>query len=163
MNLPRQTKMDLSIDESIALVGLETARAHIGRDAETVMTRVENGNLRWVFDLRVAGPARDKATAGQRERKHLRFWIRELQQPVNCNLHLTEVIAAILGQGETVRRGVIEQRWIVNHATIGRWIASKELVLLDQGRITRASLEAFLSARWTGRSGLTPSPVNPAL
>ncbi len=133
----RQTRLPLEISQRTVLVGVETVRAKFGCDAESVFAMVDNGKLRWVFDVSL--------DQGVRE---LRFWAGEIVAPdLQKGATLDHVIRCILGTGAAIRRGEIERQWVCSAQHVGRLIRAGELTLASLSQISRTSLEAFLKRR----------------
>ena len=136
---PLQTRLPLVIAQRTVLVGVETVRAKFGCDAESVFAMVDNGTLRWAFDVAV--------TPGKGSRE-LRFWTGEIIAPENAARQTAaQVIAAIIGKGASVRRGEIERQWICSAQHIMRLIRAGELTLASRSKISRESLARFLHER----------------
>ncbi|HEV2691417.1 MAG TPA: hypothetical protein VG347_00825 [Verrucomicrobiae bacterium] len=137
-----QRSLNLSISQRTVLVSVETVRASLGCDAESVFAKVDNGGLRWVFDVSVEHGGH---CGTQRE---LRFWTGEIVAAENAAKQTeTQVIAAIIGKGASVRRGEIERQWVVSAQHVMRLIKAKELALASVSHVSRASLESFLKRR----------------
>jgi hypothetical protein len=134
----------LAISPKTVLVDLSTVRAAWGLDADTVRQRVEDGHLRWVFDVGPK-PSDGDGVPGKRE---LRFWIRELVSPRDCeSLNLEQALLRILGASPAIRRGELERQWVVSHVTVHRWIRQREIYTYGTGLIARDSLADFLRSR----------------
>lgn len=138
------SNLQLAISPLTILVDLGTVRAAWGLDADTVRQRVEDGHLRWVFDIGPK-PATEGGVPGKRE---LRFWIREIVSPRKCEeLNLEQALLSILGASPAIRRGELERQWVVSHVTVHRWIRQKEIYTYSSGLISRQSLADFLRRR----------------
>ena len=135
-------KIQLPANTRTVLVGLPIVRAKFGRDTDSILAKVDSGELRWVFDVGLGS-----------RRRFLRFWILELVSPqTTAALQPAQAIDGILGQGATIQRGEIERRWIISHPTIGRWIRHRHVELVAPGKVCRASLAKFLAGRWQGQA-----------
>ena len=58
-----QTALPLRIAQRTVFLGVDVVRAMRGCDAETVFSMVDNGELRWVFDISL-----------DQDTRELRFW-----------------------------------------------------------------------------------------
>ncbi len=135
------------------LVGIETARAALGVDAEEILARIEEGRLRWAWDISVrTDPARRAADTNVRE---LRLWVRELIAPDWCMAFgSAEVVARVLGQTRHQWRAAeVAQLLLCSRSVVKRLVDAGELAGPIQGRarwITRDSLASFLQRRLLG-------------
>lgn len=135
---PGQTGFPVTMSQRTVLLTMETVRAVLGTDAEAVWAMVDNGGLRWVFDISVQPAAL----------RQLRFWTGEIVAPEQAATQTPDqVIAGILGHGESRRRGEIERQWICSAQHVMRLIKEGELDLIGPQKISRASLAAFLKRR----------------
>lgn len=138
------TPLQLAISPLTTLVDLGTVRAAWGLDADTVRQRVDDGQLRWVFDIGPQ-PATEGSVPGKRE---LRFWIREIVSPRQTEaLNLEQALLSLLGASPAIRRGELERQWVVSHVTVHRWIRQREIYTYSSGLISRQSLADFLRRR----------------
>jgi hypothetical protein len=138
----RQTSLPITVAQRTVLVGVETVRAKFGCDAESVFAMVDNGQLRWAFDVSLDGGG---SATGIRE---LRFWTGEIVAPeAQRAVSLEKVLRCISGQGTTLRRGEIERQWIVSAQHVSRLVKNGDLTLASAGHVTRASVEQFLKRR----------------
>jgi len=133
-----QKALAIRIEQRTVLVTVEAVRGKFACDAESVWGMVDNGELRWTFDVSV-----------DRSVRELRFWTRELIAPeTTVNLELNAVLNSILGERRTeLRRGEIERQWIVSAQHVSRLIKCGQLELSRPGYVTRASAAAFLKGR----------------
>jgi len=135
-----QMSLNLPIAARTVFVDLGTVRAALGVDAESVLAKVDAGELRWVFDIGIGT-----------EKRELRFWARELIAPGLCEaLNLDQALIQILNGGVTIRRGEIERQWVVSHVTVMRWIREGLVFQYAPGQIARESLARFLKERCVG-------------
>jgi hypothetical protein len=141
-----QRHLNLSISQRTVLVTMDMVRAALGLDADSVMARVEAGELRWVFDI---------ATGSQIS--ELRFWAKEIIAPEFCaGLTLAQAMKEILGSERARWRGTeIQHLLLVSRPTVKK--------LHDDGRLPgdlvngtfsfrRAAVESFLRAAIVGQS-----------
>jgi hypothetical protein len=141
MAIPAQRSLGLTVAANVSLVTVDVVRGVLGVDAETVVARVDEGRLRWVWDFSSPGSAR----------RELRFWTSELTdgyrpQPVE------QVIAAIIGAtpGGRQRAAILEQRWCISAQLIMALVRKK---CLEEDRVghtrylRRPSIEEFLRSR----------------
>jgi len=129
----KQTALALSLSQRTVLVTMETVRAVLGLDAETITQRVDSGELRWVFD--VSAVTAEAQGSGLRE---LRFWSKELIAPEFCR-GVTPDQAADQIVGMTTRE----------------WLRSGEvahILLVSDPHVGRLWQRGFLSGEITGRS-----------
>lgn len=130
----KQTALALSLSQRTVLVTMETVRAALGLDAETITQRVDSGELRWVFDV----SAVTAACAERNGRRELRFWSKEIVAPEFC-------------RGVTPDQAADQ---IVGVAT-REWLRSGEvahLLLVSDPHVGRLWQRGFLSGEITGRS-----------
>lgn len=141
MEAPVQRSLALCVSANVVLATVDTARAVLGLDAESVVAQVEEGRLRWVWDFAAPGSTR----------RELRFWVPELSngtkpQPVD------QVVAAVIGAtpGGRQRAAIIEVRWAISAQLImalvrtGCWAEDR---VGHTRYLRRASLETFLQSR----------------
>jgi len=131
----------------IRLVPLAIARWILGLDAESVIKRVDNAvhpnHIRFAFDI-----SADK----NRSARELRFFIGEMNAPELMKKgSIKQAIAEILGTHPTFSRGDIEIQWITSSNQVSRLVQAGHFKQ-NGNRISRASLEAFLLARWSGNN-----------
>lgn len=143
MTPARQRLLTLEVSQTVALVTVDVARAVLGVDAETVVARVEEGQIRWVWDLATPGAAR----------RELRFWVAELEQGAGfAPQPVEQAIAAVIGAtpGGRQRSAVLEVRWSISAQLIME-LVRKQCWQEDRVGHTRflrrASLENFLRSR----------------
>lgn len=65
MNPTTQTHLPLTIHERTSLVTVDTARAVMGVDSQTVLSLVENGRILWAFDV---------SAKGRGDTREIRIW-----------------------------------------------------------------------------------------
>lgn len=143
-----QRALSLRVEQRTVLVTVDAVRGKFVCDAESVWAMVDNGELRWAFDVALGLGGSSSSSSSNHKRK-LRFWTRELIAPETTRgLELDAVVASILGVHRTeLRRGEIERQWIVSAQHVMRLVKSGQLKLSRPGHITRASAAAFLKAR----------------
>ena len=144
---PLQRGLNLPLSTRTVLVTLDTLRSVLGVDADSILAKVEAGELRWVFNVAVGDDVRE-----------LRFWAKELIAPeFVTNLTIKQAIAEILGSQRARWRGTeIAQLLLVSRPTIMRLVNTEELpgdVIGGVIQVPRASLEKFLLARLLNGSG----------
>jgi hypothetical protein len=126
------------VEVRTVMVDIGAWRQALQCDAESVLARVDNGQIRWAFNIAV----------NLDSRRDLRFYATELIAPeIAAKLTLDQVIMGIIGQGEAVRTGRMECEWVCSHQIVHALIKAGELQLLGPGRISRASLVEFLKHR----------------
>ena len=126
------------------LVDLSVVRAVLGQLPEAVEDRIDNGDLRWVFDV---SPGRCKIRA-------LRVWSVCLSDPERAaKASLGEVVSTAVGSGITnpwVAAVRIETRWMASSQLIRRWRLLKLVESkIEGGRLwlLKDSLTRFLMHR----------------
>ena len=131
---PTQTTLAMPVKARTVLIPLAAMRIVTGDDAESTVALIQAGAIRWVFDIGL----------GQR-RQELRFWTREAIAPQTvAGWNLDQVIKSIIGTAATVNRGEIECQWVCSHNLVMDLIREQRLSLAAPGKISRASLVAFL-------------------
>jgi hypothetical protein len=151
MTLTQQPTLGLRVDQRTALVTAETARISFGCDAETLQEMVDDGRLRWVWDIGLHGyDARRLATRASRE---LRFWLTELRDPpLTAALTAAQVIDQVIGtQRDRLRAVELERHVLVCSASlIWQLLRAGEFAgpLVGHSQfIWRVSLANFLHSR----------------
>jgi hypothetical protein len=137
-----QRPLGLALSQRTALVTMETVRAALGVDAETIWMRIECGQLRWVFDV-------SAVTNSQPGRlRELRFWAREVIAPETCRELAPEaVVDQVVGvkEREHLRSSEVAHLLLVSDPHVGRlWqrgllpglIAGRTLKLRRDGLVT---------------------------
>jgi hypothetical protein len=142
----------LPLHRQTLLVTIDAVRAVRGLDAEGVWAEVDQGRLRWVWDISTRPHGRDTRTLSVRE---LRFWVAELIAPELCQpLAPEQAFALILGKGrQQWRAGEVMQGLLCSRSFVKRLIDAGELSGPIAGHtrwITRSSLAAFLRRRLIG-------------
>jgi len=95
-SVPRQARLPLHVEVRTVMVDIGAWRQALQCDAESVLARVDNGQIRWAFNIAV----------NLDSRRDLRFYATELIAPeIAAKLTLDQVIMGIIGQGEAVRTG----------------------------------------------------------
>jgi hypothetical protein len=164
------TASRLELHPATVLVGMETARAALGLDAEEVLEQVEQGRLRWVWDIscrRAAppeaapapgstpGPGREASPAGRMPfglNREPRFWTRELCAPDLCRgLTSEDAIQAVLGRGHNHwPASHVARLLLCSRPAVLRLLRAGELagpIRAGVRWIARESLEGFLRRR----------------
>lgn len=119
------------------LVTVDVLRAKFGCDAQRVFELVEDGRLRWVFNVGI-----------KRRVRELRFWLGEIIAPQHAPRKTAdEVISAILGSAPAFRRGEFERAWVLSAQHVMRLVDAGELRLTRSGKVTRISAKKFLERR----------------
>jgi len=133
-----QPGLPLLVSQRTVFLPVDAVRAKFGCDAESVFAMVDNGELRWAFNLGIDG-----------KRAEWRFWTREIIAPETTkDVELPQVLASILGAHKfELRRGEIERQWIVSAQHVMRLVKAGWLELSRPGHVTRASAAAFLKGR----------------
>ncbi len=135
---------------SAVLVQTDTAMATLGLSRETVLGMVDDGSLRWVFDVslrREAGPA-------AAPRRELRFWTRELDPAgALAGLSLPLAIDLIVGRElmPELRATTVRDILCLQPQQVQRLVHAGELRGRRDGHpcwIERASVVDFLRRRW---------------
>lgn len=134
----RQPGLPLVVSQRTVFLPVDAVRAKYGCDAESVFAMVDNGELRWAFDVAV-----------DLKRRELRVWAREIIAPDSTReLNLDAVLNGILGETKAeLRRGEIERQWILSAQHVMRLVSAGHLTLSRPGHVTRASAAAFLKGR----------------
>lgn len=123
----------------VTLVDINTVRAFRGLDSESVLTLVDCGQLRWVWDF-----------ASGESRRELRFLVAEVFQ--GQSLTEAQAIDAALGttQRARLRGSELEQRWVVSAQLLQNLARSGEIAsdVEDHTRWFEVhSLRQFVSRR----------------
>lgn len=144
---PLARTLPFEVSTAVSLVSVDTARAVLGMDTESVTAQVERGRLRWVWDF---------ASPGSETRRELRFWAGELGgyhgAPDDLAEDLSRVIAEIIGPtpGGRQRAAVLSIRFSISAQLImdmvraGVWAEDR---VQHTRFIRRHSLENFLQSR----------------
>ena len=157
-----QTQLPLVVHRRTALVTVDTARAVLGVDADTILARIELGAIRWAWDIGMHGRATDRVIP------EYRLWARELfsQPPIipaaPSQLTPQEVIHAVIGV-ERLRMTRVEVAHLLlcSRPHIMALVRVGELQADDANPlnfVTRLSLGKFLESRLlNGSVSRTPS------
>ena len=136
------------------LVGVETARALLGVDADAVQARIDAGRLRWVWDIsaRPHGRERGRCKPVDRDVPELRLWVRELLAPdLFDGLPLRQVLPLVLGRERPRwRSSEVAQLLLCSRPAMKRLAEAGELAGSVRAGIrwfNRAALSAFLARR----------------
>lgn len=106
-----QRALPLAVPASTPLVDLNAVRAVRGVDADTILADVDEGRLRWVWNV-AAQPG---------EIRELRFWTLEVNLPDSVRrVTLEQVTDLILGARAEWRGPEIAQLLIVSRPTVHR-------------------------------------------
>lgn len=143
-----QRTFNLSISQRTVLVTVDALRVHLGVDADTVLSRIDAGEYRWVFDVSAVRQRRLNSAKHVRE---LRVWAKEVIMPeVTSDLSPGEAVNQVLGKRERFYGTEIAQLLLVSRPQIFRLHESKELagdIVGGKLWVTRAVLENFLRKR----------------
>ena len=165
MTSPHQPLLNLALHQRTALVTVETARAALGIDADSVLARIDAGLLRWAWDVS-ASPPPPRHSPAQRDDggslREIRLWARELIAPELCaDLDPAHAIRLVIGLDRDRLRAVeVAQLLLISRPTIMRLVAAGELQGPRTGHaqlVQRSSLAAFLARRL-----IAPAPFSAA-
>lgn len=135
------TRPMLAVSQRTALVTVDFVRACLGVDADSVLARVDAGELRWVWDV----------SSGQGKVRALRFLSRELAAPERVrNLTPRAVVAELLGNRNRWRGVEVAQLLLVSRTQIFRLHKANELsgdIVSGTLWVPRPALENFLLGR----------------
>ena len=136
----------LTLSPRIRLVTISTVRAARGVDSETVARMVDDAthprHIRFAFNIGLK-------PKGSRE---LRFYIDALIDPaMTRRFSIQTVIEKILGTKNLFTSPEIEIAWTCASTQISRLVKAG-LLKAKGDYLTRASLETFLFARWSGNN-----------
>lgn len=141
MTATQQRPLPLAVPHSTPLVTLDTVRAVRQVDADTIFADVDEGRLRWVWDV--------SANRGAGSVRELRFWTLEVNLPESVRrVTLDQVIALILGDRTQWRGPEIAQLLIVSRPTVHRLQDElKAEVVAGTLKCDRAALVNFFKRR----------------
>lgn len=137
----------LIVSSEVTLVSLETARAMLGLDSESVVALVDCGRLRWVWDF---------ATPGSDWRREMRFWTTEVLRVAGdmdaSAVPEDHVVSCVIGPTPNGRQraAAIAVRWCLSLQSIMRLVRAQ---CLSEDRVyktrylRRTGLEEFLESR----------------
>lgn len=140
-----QPRLSLVVAQSTTLVTLDTARAVLGMDAESVTALCESGRLAYAFDL----------AAAPNLRREIRIWT-ECLQSYQAGIQLPQdddsAIESIVGHSysEWIACSQVAQRFCIHRRTVYRWSAAGEVLTNHSGNVVhvlRNSLTTFLQVR----------------
>jgi hypothetical protein len=136
-----QRHLNLSISQRTVLVTVDMVRAALGVDADSVIAKVEAGELRWVFDVSCGGSISE-----------WRFWAKEIIAPEFCaGLTLAGAMKEILGSERARWRGTeIQHLLLVSRPTVKKLHDDGALpgdIVGGTFSFRRATLETFLRQR----------------
>ena len=142
--MSQQAALKLPIAQRTALVTVDTARAVRGVDAESIIAEIEDGSIRWAFNIATADAAR----------RELRIWAPCLGNAEHPTRNPEQVIAEIIGtQRETLRGAEVERLLLCSAQLVKLLHEGGELrgELVGHTRhLRRDSLAAFLRRRRVG-------------
>lgn len=135
--------LNLQLHQRTALVSVDTARAVLGVDIETILDRIDSGIYQWAFDI---SPAPDH----DEHKREIRIWGKDIIAP-GMATELNVAIDCIIGtQRDRLRGTEVAHLLLCSGATIMRLVDQKLLCGPLTGHtqhITRASLAQFLIKR----------------
>ena len=135
----------LPVSNRSALVDTSFVRLVRGCDADRVSAMVDDGTLRWVWNISPQPQAQ-----GIRE---LRFWVNEILAPqMTARLELNETLNQILPPTRRFFRATeLAQLLLVCRGTANRIIRQIGGIIQERSlRVERESLVRFLTQRWIG-------------
>ena len=139
-----QPSLSLTLHQRTALVTVDTARAIMGVDAESVAAMVDDGRLPVVFDIALPGA----------NRRELRIWARSLEPSFSLQPSAFS-LADLIGTSRETLRGSEVERLLLCSAQHVKALHGCGLLLGQivghTRHITRASLTDLLAARLTTR------------
>lgn len=141
----KQMALQLPVTSATTLVSVDTARAVLGLDAQSVTALCESGELEYTFDLR-----RTDA-----ERREVRIWTESLlayARGIRLPADPMAAIESIIGHSlaEWIACSQLSLRFTVHRRSVVRWIESRDVVGVLTGhthQIQRQSLVPFLTSR----------------
>jgi hypothetical protein len=143
-----QRQFNLAINQRTVLVTVDTVRACLGVDAETINAKVDAGEYRFAFDVSAVRPRRLLSAKHVRE---LRLWTKEVIMPeTTSGLTLLEAVQQILGTRERFGGTEVAQLLLVSRPQIFRLHEGKELpgdIVGGKLWITRRTVQDFLLRR----------------
>lgn len=142
--MPSTRLLPLTLNQRTSLVCVDTVRAVLGCDADTVFARIESGELPYAFDVSTAG------AAGRI--REWRVWRVAVEEPTAARaVPPATAIAEIIGtERELLRGDEVRQLLLVSRPHLhALWRADQLTGFLAGGaiRLHRAGLEKFLLAR----------------
>lgn len=140
-----QQRLALAVAQSTTLVTVDTARAVLGMDAESIAALCESGRLAWAFDLKAAG----------HHRREIRIWCECLsayQSGIHVPGGIDEALDSIIGHSfvDWIPCTRVAQRFCVHRRSVYRWAEGGVVITsrVDHTvRVLRASLASFLASR----------------
>lgn len=149
-----QRHLNFPLSQRTVLVTVDMVRAVRGVDADSVFAAVDNGNLKWVFDVA------PEINSADRKVRELRFWAAEIIGPeFVAKLSIAEAIKSILGEHRQEWRGTqIEQLLLVSRPTVMRLNHSGNLpgeIIKGALRVGRPQLEQFFAMSLQKATGRT--------
>jgi hypothetical protein len=141
----KQQSLALPIAQSVQLVSLDTARAALGYDAQTVTDLLEAGRLAFAFNVSAEGA----------DRREIRIWrdsIVAYHEGRTLGHTLAEALEVIVGhsRAEWIPGTQLGIRLTVSRMTLYRWIRDEIVAGVQTNhsvRVSRASLLSFLTNR----------------
>lgn len=140
-----QARLSLTVAQSTTLVTLDTARAVLGMDNDSVAALCESGSLQYAFDLR----------SNTADRREVRIWAESLdayKRGIRLESDDHAALESIVGHStcEWVACSRVTQRFCVHRRSVDRWAKAGDIVGVLTGhtfQIRRASLIPFLMSR----------------
>jgi hypothetical protein len=138
-----QPLLNIQLSQRTVLVDVNSVRAALGIDADSVSAKIDNGELQWVFDV----------STSRTKIRELRFWAREVIAPESVAfLSLSKVISQIVPQSRDWFHGSeIAHLLLISRPTL--MLLSGELkgeIINHSLRVKRTALEKFLALRCDG-------------
>lgn len=141
-----QGRLPLVLSERTRLVCMYTARAVLGIDTDSVIAKVDNGELRWVWDVGVHGVKNAVV--------EYRFLAAELSKEQSFHT-IEDVIAHCVPAGrDRLRRGELVQMMMVSRVHVHNLVKEGELrgdAAEPLNFVTMRSVTNFLRLRWMNR------------
>ena len=140
-----QHRLALTVAQSTTLVTVDTARAVLGMDNDSVTALCESGSIQYAFDLR----------SNTADRREVRIWAESLEsylRGIRIETDDASALESIVGHGtcEWVACSRVTQRFCVHRRSVDRWAKAGDVVGVVTGhtlQIRRASLIPFLQSR----------------
>lgn len=140
-----QARLALTIAQGTTLVTVDTARAVLGMDADSVAGLCESGALAYAFDLRSASA----------DRREIRIWAQSIESYVRGTQvegSDWDAIESIVGHhtADWIACSRLAQRFVVSRRSIDRWVREGSLYGVVTGhtlQIRRSTVVPFLTSR----------------
>ena len=141
----KQLALQLPVTAHTTLISVDTARAVLGLDAQSVAALCESGELEYTFDLRRADA----------ERREVRIWTESLlaySRGIRVESDPESAIQSIIGHSlaEWIACSQLSLRFTVHRRSVVRWAEAHEVVGVLSGhtyQVQRASLIPVLMSR----------------